>query len=83
MKNVLISCATSGMGCEIARELSVDTNLVLAARNQDKLALLGSDLKSTQTRSSIQTLPLDFFDSAPLLLWTQSHSGSLLSSSEN
>lgn len=63
MKNVLISCATSGMGSEIARALSVDTNLVLAARNQDKLARLGSDLKSTQTSSTIHTLPLDFFDS--------------------
>lgn len=55
MKTTLITCATSGMGSAIAR--SMTGKMVLAARNQEKLAALCSELDEPCT-----AVALDFFN---------------------
>ena len=57
MSTILITCATSGMGTEIAKTLSSTSNLILAGRNQEKLTQLVDEIESPVT-----ALPLDFFD---------------------
>ncbi|WP_299494582.1 SDR family oxidoreductase [uncultured Shewanella sp.] len=60
MKNMLITCATSGIGAAVATALSHDHHLFVAGRNVQKLQHL-TDQLSLQAAGRVDMAPLDFF----------------------
>jgi 3-hydroxy acid dehydrogenase/malonic semialdehyde reductase len=59
-KTVLITGASSGIGAQLAKDLAaMNVNLVLAARNKDKLSQLASDILSTNKSITVEVLTMD------------------------
>ncbi|CAH7346758.1 hypothetical protein VCHA44O286_50066 [Vibrio chagasii] len=61
MKKILITCATSNMGSALAKRLSADNELCLAARDTEKLGSIVEAI-GTSEHHSVLTHQLDFFD---------------------
>jgi len=73
MTTVLITGASGGIGCELAKLFARDRhNLILVARSGDKLAQLATDLRTSGI--TVKTVPLDLASpAAPKLLFDQLH----------
>lgn len=64
-KTVFITGASSGIGAQLARELSeVGVNLVLSARNKEKLSELSNEILSKNKNIKIDIVSMDVSDKA-------------------
>lgn len=61
MKKILITCATSNIGSALAKRLSADNELCLAARDTEKLDSI-VEVIGTSEHHNVLTHQLDFFD---------------------
>lgn len=63
MKNIIIAGASQGVGGNLAQHLiNKGYGVILLARNQERLNLIQSDLKTKHENASIQVHPIDLTD---------------------